>query len=458
MGSASNAWNPKVGMHDGPKYTAVLDTLERDIRNGTLVPGDRLPPQRHIADHFGVTISTITKAITEAARRGLVHTTPGSGTFIAPGLPEVPDAGHFIEMGINLVPQALCEDHLRSALRELTGTGNVADTLGYRGYRLTPGSSGHQFTAWLAAQGYPLDAGTRLTCNGTQQGLLAAMRTLSKPGDAVICEGVTYTGILRIIGQLGLVAHGVDMDREGALPDALERALKESGAKLIVLTPTAQNPTGATMSDARRAAVAALARRYDAMVIEDAVTAPVSGVEPSSITRFAPDHCIYLTGASKSVAPGVRFGVMRVPDRLAAAIEVALTTTNWMGPAYFAELADLLARSGRMDEIVALYRADASARQELARRYLGGPPPTAIAYHYWHGLTEPNSADSVVMEAAGSNIHLSSASSFTCPNYAPPNALRLCLGAEPDLAVLEDGLRRLTGLLANSRPLAAPVI
>ena len=458
MTSTTHEWRPDVAAHDGPKYLAVLHALERDIQSGALMPGDRLPPQRQVADLFGVTISTITKAFAEATRRGLVNATPGSGTFVAAKPSEFQGANPFVEMGINLIPHALCEDQLKSCLRDYVERTSASDMLRYAGYRLLPASPGRRFAEWLIAQGFPLDDGAILTCNGTQQGLVAAFQCLAAPGETVLCEALTYSGILRIIDQLGLAAHGIAMDGEGMRPDALERALVETGARLVVVTPTAQNPTGATMSDDRRRAIAACVEKHDAFLIEDAVAAPLTGIDRPSIASFAPQRCVYLTGASKCLAPGVRFGLLRVPEVLVSTIEQGLTATNWTGPAYFAGFADIVVESGAVDRIVSLYRTDAAARQELARRHLGGVPASTIAYHYWVDLPAAMSAASLVAEAAGANMHLTPATPFSCPNVVAPNALRVCLGAETRIDSLEGGLKRLAHLLTKSRPPAVPVI
>ena len=66
----------------GPVYRAIADAIDEDVQNGALRAGARLPPHRDLADHLGVTVTTITRAYTEAARRGLTSGHVGRGTFI----------------------------------------------------------------------------------------------------------------------------------------------------------------------------------------------------------------------------------------------------------------------------------------------------------------------------------------------------------------------------------------
>src|SRR5574342_1374072 len=75
-------WLPNLDSRKGPVYRAIADAIDEDVQSGTLRAGSRLPPHRDLADHLGVTVTTITRAYTEAARRGLISGHVGRGTFI----------------------------------------------------------------------------------------------------------------------------------------------------------------------------------------------------------------------------------------------------------------------------------------------------------------------------------------------------------------------------------------
>ncbi|MBI4264212.1 MAG: winged helix-turn-helix transcriptional regulator [Acidobacteria bacterium] len=101
-------WLPKL---DGrrPKYRAIADAIDRDVQEGALRPGARLPPHRDLADHLGVTVTTVTRAYTEAARRGLVSGHVGRGTFVrGTEAEDTRDEGPF-DLSVNiLMPDRLC--------------------------------------------------------------------------------------------------------------------------------------------------------------------------------------------------------------------------------------------------------------------------------------------------------------------------------------------------------------
>ncbi len=76
-------WRPTLTDSGKPRYIAVADAIEEDIRNGTLAPGDRLPPQRKLAEWLGIDFTTVSRAYTEAQNRGLIIATSGAGTFVS---------------------------------------------------------------------------------------------------------------------------------------------------------------------------------------------------------------------------------------------------------------------------------------------------------------------------------------------------------------------------------------
>ena len=84
-------WTPDFSRSDKPRYLAIADILADDIRSGELVPGDRLPPQRRLAERLGVDFTTVARGYVEAQRRGLVESHVGRGSFVKapPRLSEV---------------------------------------------------------------------------------------------------------------------------------------------------------------------------------------------------------------------------------------------------------------------------------------------------------------------------------------------------------------------------------
>src|SRR5688500_4532382 len=99
---AMTMWLPNLDGRRGPVYRAIADAIDRDVQNGALRAGARLPPHRDLADHLGVTVTTITRAYAEAARRGLISGHVGRGTFIRGQEADEDDNG-LLDMSINVL-------------------------------------------------------------------------------------------------------------------------------------------------------------------------------------------------------------------------------------------------------------------------------------------------------------------------------------------------------------------
>ena len=110
-------WLPEIQGRKGPVYRAIADAIDDDVQKGTLRAGTRLPPHRDLADRLGVTVTTITRAYTEATRRGLIAGHVGRGTFIRGTAQTDDDAGNGpLDLSMNiLMPDkevAVLERHL----------------------------------------------------------------------------------------------------------------------------------------------------------------------------------------------------------------------------------------------------------------------------------------------------------------------------------------------------------
>lgn len=76
-------WRPTIKDKHQPIYIALAESIETDINSGVLRPGDKLPPQRELADRLNINLSTITRAFRLCELKGLVHGIVGRGTFIS---------------------------------------------------------------------------------------------------------------------------------------------------------------------------------------------------------------------------------------------------------------------------------------------------------------------------------------------------------------------------------------
>ncbi|MCJ0971810.1 PLP-dependent aminotransferase family protein [Pseudomonas sp. PS1] len=443
-------WLPTLSDDGQPRYLALVEAIATAIASGELRPGDRLPPQRRLAWALGLNPSTTMQAYREAGRRHLIGGEVGRGTYVLASSREAslfrlkspePDA-EALDLSTNLPVLDPDDDDLQRSVTALCARHEMAGLQGYP----TARSLRHGALAvseWLRGRALEMPPSQVVLCAGAQQGVFAALLGLCEPGEAVLVEGLTSPGIKAAGRQLRLPLHGVAMDEHGILPQDLDRQARATSARVAVLTPCLQNPTGASMNALRREAIAAVARARGLWIIEDDIYGAL-GDEPS-LASVLPERTLLVSSLSKTVAPGLRLGFMAGPAALMVRIDPEAQATSWaLSPLCLRIGSDWL-QDGTAARRLAWQREQVHQRWRLAQKLLGSrgvPSP-----HLWLPLASGVDMASLCrlagIEAAGSAM-------FAVGHDAPP-ALRLSLTAAPSLALLKARLERLSGLLAAAR-------
>ncbi len=239
--------------------------------------------------------------------------------------------------------------------------------------------------AWMARRGIVAKADQVLVTTGSQQGFDLILRVMLDPGDTVLVERPTYTTALQALRHAGARVVTVGTDTDGIVVDELESVLAEGGAgiKALYTLPTFGNPTGATLSLARRKKLLQLAVRHRLLIIEDDAYGDLrfDGEEVPSLAALArdagaEDRLVYLATLSKIVAPGLRTGWMVAPPEIVQRCVIAkqtidLSTSPWIqGAAAHYLKSGLLER--HLPRIRAAYREQAHAMVDALRERLRG--------------------------------------------------------------------------------------
>lgn len=169
-----------------------------------------------------------------------------------------------------------------------------------------------QVAARLSADGMPCTAEEVLITQGGQQGLDLSAKLYLDPGDVVITERPTFLGALIAFNPCEPAYRSVPMDDEGLDTEVLEEVLRTSPrVKLIYTVPDFQNPTGRTMSLARRRRLVELAQEYDVVILEDTPYRELryDGERLPTLKSLDTDgRVIHVGSFSKILAPGLRLG------------------------------------------------------------------------------------------------------------------------------------------------------
>jgi DNA-binding transcriptional MocR family regulator len=255
----------------GRRATEIAAELERAVGEGALPPGQALPPLRELAAELGVNPNTVAAAyrllrdrgvIQTAGRRGSrVRARPASaprdriGVAVPPGARDLstgnPDVGLLPPLGEALA--AAAADHTRTPM--LYGMPGVDAELSALA------------RAALDADGVP--DGPIAATSGSLDAIERVLTAHLRPGDAVAVEDPGWGSLLDLIPALGLRPVPVAVDDDGPLAEEVQCALA-GGARALVVTTRAQNPTGAAISAPRAAHLRAVLRQHsDVVVIDD---------------------------------------------------------------------------------------------------------------------------------------------------------------------------------------------
>jgi DNA-binding transcriptional MocR family regulator len=303
-----------------------MEALIRD-----LPPETRLPSYRQLQQRYRLSPATVQRILADMARRGLLVTRPGSGTFTAPGrAPRRPadlswqtlalgsrsGLGSDLERLVDPLPPdsiGLASGFPDERLQPLGLLAGAAARAARRphGWSRLPPQGLPELRAFLAAEvgdGQLTDQNV-LIASGGQAALSAVFRHLCSPGDPLIIESPTYVGALASARAAGLVLVPVPGDGHGVQPDALADAYARTGARLAYLQPRYANPHGSVLAAERREQVLTATARAGAFLLEDDWMRDFDLAAPTLPPLISADddgHVIYLRSVSKPIAAGLR--------------------------------------------------------------------------------------------------------------------------------------------------------
>ncbi|TFH87197.1 PLP-dependent aminotransferase family protein [Billgrantia azerbaijanica] len=456
-------WIPHL-VGQGPRYREIAEAIARAVQAGELEPGARLPPQRRLADALEVTVGTVTRAYAEAERQGWVAARVGSGTYVLGGETAAPspflmthrpvDEG-MIDLSLSLPPP----HPLRAAAlgRALQTIANDAELLQRAvDYQDACGVPAHreQLAAWMGRLGMPVDPAALLITQGGQHGLSLALRALTRPGERIAADALTYPGLISAARQAHLKLLPVALDAGGMDLDALERLCSQQPPRLVYVTPDQNNPTGAMLDEARRERLAELARRHEFWILEDGVQYLPAEERGTPLYRLAPEHTLFVFSTSKVLAGGLRIGTLTAPAPLRERLGAALRAQSWMVPPLMVEAVCRWVASDDSERLLAWQTEELGARQRLARERLGdfavsGRPHSS---NLWLPLPFElrSAALQEVLERRG--VRVTSAEPFCVGSEPAPQALRLCLSAAASREALTRALDVLVEALEEPPP------
>jgi 2-aminoadipate transaminase len=295
---------------DTPLYRQLYDAIKRNIASGRLLRGERLPANRELAGQLGLNRTTIAAAYELLESEGLIKCQVGRGTFVEGSVTEAPEDS-VISFASSRPPEdRFPMEEFRATVREVIESDDAAAIL-----QLGSAAGFAPLRRFVlnevrkrGAAGPDDDI---LITSGCQQAFDLIQRVLASRGETVVIEDPVYPGVRNVFQRGGARVVGVPVGEDGIDVEALERTLEAERARLLILTPNFQNPTGTSIPELERARILEIARRTGVIVVENDLYGPLRyfGAEIPSFKELDRSGSTILLGSFSKIAfPGLRVG------------------------------------------------------------------------------------------------------------------------------------------------------
>lgn len=446
------SWKPERKEIKSPKYLSLANLLEKEIKNGSLKPGTKLPPQRELADYLDMNLSTITRAFKLCSMKGLISSAVGSGTFVASDATSNHMMLHeseskLIEMGA-ILPDVRGNQRVFNYIHKVITEEAYLNSMQYA---LPEGNARQKAAArkWLKCAQMEVDEGQILISNGGQNAISAILSGIFQRGDTIGTNSCIYPGFKSTAKMLGIkvvpiAEENYELNREGII-----YACKNENLKGIYIIPDYSNPTTHTMSLRERKMIADVAKEYDLIVIEDAINAHLREMVLPAVAAYAPENTIHIASLSKIFSPGLRLAYIAVPERYRAELLNALYCLNISVSMLMVEVATRLIETGE-GELIANERRNAVVhRNQKLNQMISNIPILGddVCSFRWLLLPKEFSGKSFELCAKSLGVQVFSSEQFAVGSVPVQNAVRLAIPSANSDTEFEKGIQIIKSLL-----------
>src|SRR5262245_14191520 len=321
----------------GPLYRRLADALRAAIERGEIEVGRRLPPERMLARQLAVSRTTVVQAYDLLRRDDWLESRQGSGTWVRKAGSSAAPLGDWVPAGATPM---LKRDAIVAGLAPKPGTidltcaclpplpGLIEESLAAAGDALAEATRDHGYSAFglpalrraiarhLERRSLPTLESQVMVTSGAQQAIALVGALFLSRNESALVESPTFLGALDALRATGATLSAIEVGPDGVRPDALREAVRHR-PRLLYLTPTFHNPTGATLAEGARREIARLASDVHLPIVEDEslVDIALDAPPPPSIAALAPKAPVISIGSlSKLCWGGLRVGWIRAPE------------------------------------------------------------------------------------------------------------------------------------------------
>ncbi|MEV7371644.1 aminotransferase class I/II-fold pyridoxal phosphate-dependent enzyme [Streptomyces sp. NPDC090301] len=293
---------------EGRRASDIAASVERGVGLGALEPGQLLPPMRELAGLLGVNPNTVAAAYRTLRERGVIETDGRRGSRVRPRPATTARGSIRVEApaGVRDVSKGNPDPALLPPLGEAFAevARRYAERPGMYAEAPVDEEFGRLARAAFDADGVP-DGPVGVT-SGSLDAVERVLAVHLRPGDAVAVEDPGWGSLLDLVPALGLRPVPIAVDDEGPLPEAVERAIRKDGARAVIVTDRAQNPTGACVTEARAGELRrVLAGHPGVLLIEDDHGHGIVA-QPLHPLAGGTDHWVLIRSVAKAYGPDLR--------------------------------------------------------------------------------------------------------------------------------------------------------
>ncbi|MAD18088.1 MAG: GntR family transcriptional regulator [Alteromonadaceae bacterium] len=438
------------------KYQDIARIIEAKIDIGEFQVGNKLPTHRALAEELDTTAVTVSKAYSLLAQENKIESFVGRGSYVADpaSLSNVIRSTQSQSEYNFSILQPCVSRHIITLHNQFKSCFSGDINADLYAYSENTGLSRHKEISrlWPAKYGlYEPEVEQVHLTGGAQHALSTLIQLYTQPGDLIALEEQTYPGILSIATFLGRKVVGVKMDEQGMQPAALTHIMKTLSPKLVIIVPSHQNPTGATMSIERRQQIAHVIEASSCWLIEDDIYGFLNKEVLPAISCYVPHKSFHVSSLSKAISPGMRCGFIISPKGQSARLSAFIRAMMWLPTPLVFEVASQIIESGMAFDLADQQRQIAESRQRIFEKhfdeYCYTSQPTS--YQAWLTLPDGWSADNFAMIAKSQGLLVSSASYFSVSGVSS-NKVRLSVMAIDSEQHFAAGLGKLKMLLRQS--------
>ncbi|AXC49481.1 PLP-dependent aminotransferase family protein [Paracoccus suum] len=460
-----NPWLPDAAALSRPAYLSLAEQFAQAIQRGALATGERLLPQRQLADLLGLSLQTVSRAYEELGRRGLVAGQVGRGSFVLPAGAE-PRAPYLAQRSREAVDLSILKpvtdqmhlDKMREGLGWLADNLPPPAALSFRVNSVLPAH--HQVAAnWLARGGIDVPPERIVITDGATPAITTAIMTAVPPGGTLAAPSLTHHLLFPLVRYLGLHLESLPLDDEGISPAGLDKLARRGNLHAVYLQPAGINPRAIVAGADHRAEIVAICRRHDLTIIENDMLNSIIVDRPPPYAALAPERVLHINGFTKTTLPGLRVAYLVVPERLATAASNRHLVTNWIATPVMVELLSHWILDGTISGLIDWQCKALAVRHRLAAELMSGlsvrTHPQAL--HLWVELPPNLAEDEFVTQAHKRGVAIASGRSFRPCDRPGGGAVRIALGAA-GIDDLRRGLLLVRGMLNQTAEPMLPLI